>query len=256
MSPKKDSEVKKVVDVKIVEGEGGNPQDQAQESGNPPEVDSEDTSTPPTPPAPQPAKEQPISRPTNKATALTGFENLEGLVEEATAAVSETPELLETALIGSDSAGEAKEEVCRNVMFRVQKEATGKDKVLPTPPMVFMATALLCQKGATSPRTPGSMKVTIGRHTFTTDMLRKSCSAEKITTRQFARGQKTHIANWLLSQGDSAPDGNLARTMALELKNITKAEAVWASDFQTYNPECPTRVRNWLVKNYRARFRK
>ena len=55
--------------------------------------------------------------------------------------------------------------------------------------------------------------------------------------------------------GDQAPEGNLARSMRLDLSRVTIEEAIWASDFQTYNPNCPTRVKNWLVKNYRARFR-
>jgi hypothetical protein len=66
---------------------------------------------------------------------------------------------------------------------------------------------------------------------------------------------KNPFVKWLLALGDQAPVGNLARTMKLEMKNVTHEEAVWASDFQTYNPECPDRVRNWLVKNYRSRFR-
>lgn len=43
--------------------------------------------------------------------------------------------------------------------------------------------------------------------------------------------------------------------MKLELGNVTKEEAVWASDFNTYNDNCPERVKNWLLKNYRKRFR-
>ena len=60
----------------------------------------------------------------------------------------------------------------------------------------------------------------------------------------------------LLNLGDSAPEGNLSRTIKLELKNLSKEDLVWASDFQTYNPNCPSRVKNWLVKNYKERFRK
>ncbi len=59
----------------------------------------------------------------------------------------------------------------------------------------------------------------------------------------------------MLILGDDAPEENLAKTMKLEVKNVTQEKALWASDFQTYNENCPSRVRNWLVKNYRARFR-
>ncbi len=43
--------------------------------------------------------------------------------------------------------------------------------------------------------------------------------------------------------------------MKLEILDVSKDEAIWASDFQTYNPKCPEWVRNWLINNYRKRFR-
>lgn len=91
--------------------------------------------------------------------------------------------------------------------------------------------------------------------TVTVDSIRKACRQEKITVRQFARGIKDKIITIMNTLGDQAPEGNLARSMRLDLARVTSEEAVWASDFQTYNSECPTRVRNWLVKNYRSRFR-
>jgi hypothetical protein len=87
-------------------------------------------------------------------------------------------------------------------------------------------------------------------------MIRKSTAVEKITVGKLARGMKDEIVNWLLSLAERSLEGNLARSMKLDLKNITHEECIWASDFQTYNPRCPNRVRVWLVKNYRARFRK
>lgn len=80
---------------------------------------------------------------------------------------------------------------------------------------------------------------------------------EKIKVRQFARGLKERIIRLMIMIGEANYiPGNLSRTMKLEMTKVTHIEALWASDFQTYNPECPTRVRNWLVKNYRSRFRK
>lgn len=56
--------------------------------------------------------------------------------------------------------------------------------------------------------------------------------------------------------GEQAPVGNLAKTMKMEVSDLSREDAVWASDFQTYNENCPEKVKNWLIKNYRQRFRK
>ena len=56
--------------------------------------------------------------------------------------------------------------------------------------------------------------------------------------------------------------------MKLEILDVSKDEAIWASDFQTYNPRCLEWVRNCYdfilvtnptvdisINNYRKRFR-
>ena len=60
----------------------------------------------------------------------------------------------------------------------------------------------------------------------------------------------------MIALEDHAPDGNLANVMRLDRMKIDKSEAIWCSDFHTFNENCPDRVRNWLQKNYRARYRK
>ena len=60
----------------------------------------------------------------------------------------------------------------------------------------------------------------------------------------------------MVAMGEHAPEGNLPKSFKLATRKVTHEEAVWASDFQTYNNRCPSRVKNWLVKNYRERFRR
>jgi hypothetical protein len=54
-------------------------------------------------------------------------------------------------------------------------------------------------------------------------------------------GKKEKIMEFLLILGDEAPEWNQTRSMKLEMKNVTREEAVWASDFNTYNEVCPAK---------------
>jgi hypothetical protein len=178
--------------------------------------------------------------------------DLKKIFEESKGSLSEKSENINNALQDFQQAGEASMLVCGKIFTAIHKEAGSEATKADT----FLATAFILQMGATSPKTPGTKKMSIASATVTVDMVRKACREEnKTTVRQFARGIKQEVIDILLAMGDAAPEGNLARTIKLELKNLTKEELMWASDFQTYNDNCPTRIRNWLVKNYRSRFR-
>jgi hypothetical protein len=88
-----------------------------------------------------------------------------------------------------------------------------------------------------------------------TDATYQTCKKSKITVHKFARGMKERILDFMVAIGDYASEGNQARKMRLELKNVTREEAVWASDFNTYHDGCTEPVKNWLVENYRNCFR-
>jgi len=49
-------------------------------------------------------------------------------------------------------------------------------------------------------------------------------------------------------------DGDLASQMRYDYPELSFEDAVWCSNFQTTNPNCPTNVRDWLVNNYKSRF--
>lgn len=180
------------------------------------------------------------------------YNNLDDLTE---AAINElnTEEVTKT-LSNTGTTGEAREETCLKILAQIGKECSSQDAEAK-PGQVLFVTAYLLQKGATSPKTPGATKYMVGNISVTVEMIRKACRQERVTVRQFARGIKDKIISIMNNLGEQAPEGNLARSMRLDLTSVTAEEAIWASDFQTYNPNCPTRVRNWLVKNYRSRFR-
>ena len=74
---------------------------------------------------------------------------------------------------------------------------------------------------------------------------------KNLTNRQFAKAianDKAKISLFLEIEGD------LSNQIKYEYPNLPLEEAVWCSNFQTTNSNCPAKIRNWLVKNYRNRF--
>lgn len=49
-------------------------------------------------------------------------------------------------------------------------------------------------------------------------------------------------------------EGDLSNQIKYEYPTLSIKELVWCSSFQTTNPKCPSKIRNWLVKNYWNRF--
>jgi len=182
------------------------------------------------------------------------FDDLDDVLSKTKEDLSSDAARIASALGQSDNTGEASQEQCKKVLTRISKESGDQTIILPQ--HVMFATTCLLQRGATSPRTPAATKMIFGTATVTVDLVRKACREERLTVRQFARGMKDRIADIMLAMGEQAPEGNLAKSFKLETRNVTHEEAIWASDFQTYNNRCPSRVKNWLVKNYRERFRK
>jgi hypothetical protein len=115
------------------------------------------------------------------------------------------------------------------------------------------ATCILLQKGATSPRMSDSSSITIGGITVTKAMISDNCRKFKITPRQLARAMSSVIHRICLYRNIQ---GNQAKNFFIDNPNATPEEMVWASDFQTFNPDCPENVRRWLTFNFKQRFGK
>lgn len=49
-------------------------------------------------------------------------------------------------------------------------------------------------------------------------------------------------------------EGDLSNQIRYEYPLLSLKESIWCSSFQTTNPNCPKKIRNWLVKNYWNRF--
>lgn len=72
------------------------------------------------------------------------------------------------------------------------------------------------------------------------------------TIRQFCRTMADEIAMVALAIEEN---GDLTKQMILDHPELTLEDAIWCSNFQTKNPNCPKKVKDWLVLNYSKRFR-
>jgi hypothetical protein len=118
----------------------------------------------------------------------------------------------------------------------------------------YIAITIILQKGGTSKRMSGSQEAVYGDQSITLSSIREACKNNKITVRQLARTLREQIIDVMKTLDDPDLEGNLARKFARAHPDATQEEKYWASDFQTDNPECPDRVREWLIADYTERF--
>lgn len=156
--------------------------------------------------------------------------------------------------LGSSSSnknsGIMTEEKCKKVVecFIESKKIIGENK---------MGTAMalitgLGQNGCSN-KNIGTITFTIGNYTASNvDLNSAITSVEKnATPRQFFRGIANEVQQIAVILNEP---GDLARIMKREYPHITMEEQTWCSNFQTYNPFCPTIVREWLIKNRSEKF--
>jgi hypothetical protein len=121
---------------------------------------------------------------------------------------------------------------------------------------VMVLVAILLQKGATSKKQLAKTTEEINGVYITTGMLRNACSSHKITVRKLARALSKDIIEIMQSMKDHAYPGNLGKKYLTEKPEATLDELIWASDFQTFNPDCPEKIREWLMTDFNSRFKK
>ena len=178
--------------------------------------------------------------------------NLKQLIAKANEEIKKKPEnainIVQSSRTGN---GSASRRTCEAVVTAICQEME-KRSISETE--TVLGIAILLQKGGTSPKQPDSNSVQFKTGKLTLQTIRKHCINNNISTRQLARGICQEIAELLIAVGEEAPEGNLAKNYKMEMGKITWEEAIWASDFQTYNPKCPERVKNWLRKDYKEKF--
>lgn len=119
---------------------------------------------------------------------------------------------------------------------------------------VLVTCAIHCQQGATSPKYAESRVVTEHGVSLKVSEFRAALKTAGTTARKFARGIRGVIVK--VSKHYEL-EGNLSKSYKLENPNFDPQDLPWVSDFQTFNddPAMPSHVKQWLLENYRKRFR-
>jgi len=140
------------------------------------------------------------------------------------------------------------EETCLEIIQKIKdKKKLGSDTEV-----LILITGLL-QKGGSNRSAGNSIKYEFDGESLTAQELQGIITEtqKNATNRQLARTLADEIAEIAVCLGI---EGDLANQMRYEIPDITSDEAAWCSNFQTQNTNCPDRVRNWLVNNYKSRF--
>lgn len=117
----------------------------------------------------------------------------------------------------------------------------------------MVAIAGLCQVGATNKNAGKMLSYSYKTKTIGAKDFWDACQQAKKngTPRQFARTKGSLIAKIAIQLQEP---GDLARQMTLDRADLTMEEMVWCSNYQSTNPDCPEKVRNWLRDNFHKRF--
>jgi len=141
------------------------------------------------------------------------------------------------------------ESICDEILDKLKEKYQFDDAE------VYVAITVLLQRGGTNKGAGSTIKFTLRDKSLTAQDLQNTVNAVKknATNRQFARALANEIAQVAVQLNI---EGDLANQMRFEFPDLTQEEAAWCSNFQTTNSQCPEKVRNWLVQNYKNRFRK
>lgn len=150
---------------------------------------------------------------------------------------------------GGVSSSAQVEKVIKDLLDRQKMSSTSENIV-----KVKLTIAHLCQIGATSPKFSSTRTIMDYGCNFTAGNLTEVCKKNDTTVRKLARALRDLIVT-VASQNNL--EGNLSKTYKLDYPNHDKQDLIWTSDFQTFsdNPAMPTHVSEWLLENYKKRFR-
>jgi hypothetical protein len=141
------------------------------------------------------------------------------------------------------------DDICNQIIDKI------KEKYSFTIEQTFVVIAGVLQRGGTNKSARSNTKFIMNGISFSAQDLQNIINtiSKNSTNRQFARAMANEIAEIALTL---SIEGDLANQMRFEYPDLSSTEAVWCSNFQTTNPNCPDRVRKWLVNNYKNRFNK
>lgn len=144
------------------------------------------------------------------------------------------------------NTGQMDQNQCNQVINAIQR-----NKGFDTPTKAFTIITGLCQVGGTNRNAGSRVSYVYDGKTLNGQEFATFCTQAGGTPRQFARTMASVISRVALKLEEP---GDLSRQMRLDHPNLTLEDAVWCSNFQSQNPDCPEPVQIWLSKNYKRRF--
>ncbi len=149
-----------------------------------------------------------------------------------------------------DGSGSSSKNTGKMAMDDVEKilVITQEKKGYPSREHTLMAIAGLAQSGGSNENAKSSSSYTYAGKTLTSTDLKTyiNLQVKKGTIRQLCRTLASEIAAIAHAMGE---EGDLAHQMRKKHANLSFEEAVWCSNFQTGNPDCPVKIRNYLMEN-------
>ena len=120
----------------------------------------------------------------------------------------------------------------------------------------YKGTIIILNQGGTSPRAQKSIYAKVGPAKITLDMVSKGLrkiEGNNATLRKLARSFGTRAFEICK---EMQVKGNLASKLYQLDPSLCEEELYWAADFQSNNPDCPSKVRDLLHKYYEENIKK
>lgn len=147
--------------------------------------------------------------------------------------------------------GSLSETQCEEVLKEIKQTL----KINDTDPAEMETTMALVsglmQNGGSNRNAGPNVSYTLAGYTLSAADFQKFCRKKTSggTARQFARTMANEIAKFAAILDE---EGDLARQMRLDDPLLPRDLAVWCSNFQSENSQCPQIVRDWLVQKKKA----
>lgn len=157
------------------------------------------------------------------------------------------------ALANSNKTKEEKKGILSKEKCFMVIENTRKRKELPDKETAMALITGLVQNGGSN-KSAGNTSYERGNKILNSNELQQIITdvEKNATIRQFARTMANDIAEFAIIMEE---EGDLAKQMRINHSDLSLIDLAWCSNFQTKNPNCPKKVRNWLAENYSKRFR-
>nr|NP_066493.1 orf172 [Rhodomonas salina]AAG17764.1 orf172 [Rhodomonas salina] len=148
------------------------------------------------------------------------------------------------------SPGKMNETDCSIVVNTLKKK-----KKIESEKTTMLLITMIAQSGGTNKSAGANIEYRIGDDILSAAEIKTTIKEvnNKATFRQFCRSMQQEIGQMATKL---EIEGDLSLQMKSAIPDASMEEMCWCSNFQTNNPNCPPRVRDWLKTNQETRFNK